>query len=580
MQQNLIQNKDIFPDTHHFIYKEKQYPIKYSFFKLSSKYFSTNSTILKKNKDIQLIDKELEQNINISEQSINDFIKYVHHEPVMLTNDTVIEIDYLAKKYEVSSLLELTTNYITMHHDELSIQLFTFYQNDQIFTTEKYENIISQHFLNYTQDERLLMIPISTLYRIFSKYQEKEPKSTKNNQQIFDFLLKCLDKYGREASVLFSLFDFEGMPNNCLNILLTKYAKTFDFNFINSAIQKTIYAQQSDIIRHQIEIQNKQEEYQNQMKIKMENMREEYMREIALQKKDGEENSKKTENEISKIRSEFEEKLTKQREEYERELALQKKDEEENSKKTENEISKIRSEFEEKLTKQREEYEREINSLKKEIKEQKDKIDKMNNQLNEKINDITNKSQVKSNVLLYFGYDEKSQNCFSGIIHHLTEACGGNVHQKGMVNVTSSSGNNAFEAVNLENTESYFQTSRAAKTPNMWLKYDFKNIKIRPTHYSIRSRHDGDQGYYHPKSWVIEASNTGNDNDWKILDSQNGVSYLDGRRLTHTFKINQTGSNEYYRFIRFRQTDKNTGGNHDIRLSALEYFGYMFTEID
>ena len=537
MQQNLIQNKDIFPDTHHFIYKEKQYPIKYSFFKLSSKYFSTNSTILKKNKDIQLIDKELEQNINISEQSINYFIKYVHHEPVMLTNDTVIEIDYLAKKYEVSSLLELTTNYITMHHDELSIQLFTFYQNDQIFTTEKYENIISQHFLNYTQDERLLMIPISTLYRIFSKYQEKEPKSTENNQQIFDFLLKCLDKYGREASVLFSLFDFEGMPNNCLNILLTKYAKTFDFNFINSAIQKTIYVQQNDIIRHQIEIQNKQEEYQNQVKIKMENMREEYMREITLQKKD----------------------------------------EEENSKKTENEISKIRSEFEGKLTKQKEEYEREINSLKKEIKEQKDKIDQMNNQFNEKVNGIINKSLESLNILSYFGYDEKSENCFSGIIHHLTEVCGGNVHQKGIVNVTSSSGDDAFEAVNLENTESYFATSGASQKPNNWLKYDFKNIKIRPTHYSIRSRPDGDRGYYHPKSWVIEASNTGNDNDWETLDSQSGVSYLDGRSLTHTFKINRTGSKEYYRFIRFRQTDKNSGGNHDIRLSALEYFGYMFT---
>lgn len=74
---------------------------------------------------------------------------------------------------------------------------------------------------------------------------------------------------------------------------------------------------------------------------------------------------------------------------------------------------------------------------------------------------------------------------FRGVIHKLTEEFGGNVSEKGVVNVTTSScfyDGHPINAVNLENVA---QTFCSDNEPNSWLKYDFKNMKIRPTSYSI-----------------------------------------------------------------------------------------------
>lgn len=75
------------------------------------------------------------------------------------------------------------------------------------------------------------------------------------------------------------------------------------------------------------------------------------------------------------------------------------------------------------------------------------------------------------------------------------------------------------------------------------------------------------------KNWVIEGSNTGQ-NDWKILDSQNNVTCLDDKSVIHTFDIKEKLSNdEYYRFLRLRQTGPSSVNYYQLCLSALEYFG-------
>lgn len=64
--------------------------------------------------------------------------------------------------------------------------------------------------------------------------------------------------------------------------------------------------------------------------------------------------------------------------------------------------------------------------------------------------------------------------------------------------------------------------------------------------YSMRSRPDGNKGYYHLKSWVVEGSNTGNIDDWKTLDLRNNNGLLDGRSASHTFEIqSHLGQFEY-----------------------------------
>lgn len=172
-----------------------------------------------------------------------------------------------------------------------------------------------------------------------------------------------------------------------------------------------------------------------------------------------------------------------------------------------------------------------------------------------------------------FEYDGQNQNAFKGIICHLTKECGGNVDDKGVVKVTASSifcnSSIAKYAVDLNDCTHYFETNNIE---NSWLQYDFKNQKVHPTHYTIRTRHDGGKGNNHPKKWDIEGSNDGN--KWITLDSRQDITCLDDKNAIHTFDIQSSQqNNEFYQFLRIRFTGLNTANNNYTALSALEYFG-------
>ncbi|KAK8891019.1 hypothetical protein M9Y10_028222 [Tritrichomonas musculus] len=176
-----------------------------------------------------------------------------------------------------------------------------------------------------------------------------------------------------------------------------------------------------------------------------------------------------------------------------------------------------------------------------------------------------------------FIFDGNPENSFKGIIHYLTQEVGGNVSEKGTVDVTSSSsfgdGYSPKNSVDLEDKRHYFESQNKQ---NSWLKYDFKELKVHPTHYTIRTRHDNGKGGYHLKNWVIEGSNSDDDNDWKILDQRSQVTCLDAANLVHTFNIqNHLESHEWFRYLRIRQIGTNIAGNNFLTLSALEYFGLL-----
>lgn len=175
-----------------------------------------------------------------------------------------------------------------------------------------------------------------------------------------------------------------------------------------------------------------------------------------------------------------------------------------------------------------------------------------------------------------FLFDDKEENRMNGIIRHLTNESGGNVHDKGIVCVTCSSERGescrlSKNAVDLDNKQTRFVSKNRE---NSWLKYDFKEKKVHPTHYSIRSKLCV-KGDWHPQHWVIEGSNSGEE-DWKILDTRNNITVLNDKSVTHTFDIQEKLlENEFYRFLRIRQTGKNAGNNYYLGFSALEYFGYI-----
>ena len=167
-------------------------------------------------------------------------------------------------------------------------------------------------------------------------------------------------------------------------------------------------------------------------------------------------------------------------------------------------------------------------------------------------------------------YIENETGNFEGIIHYLTEKFGGNVVDKGVCKVSSSSVFDKYVPKNVFEFVRYATFSSDNKEGNQWLKIDFLNRKVHPTHYTIKTV-GNKRGGQHLKNWVLEGSNTDRDDDWKILDSRSNENSLNYSYAENTFKIqNDLG---FFRFIRLRQYGANTRNCHSLVLSGLEFFG-------
>ena len=166
-----------------------------------------------------------------------------------------------------------------------------------------------------------------------------------------------------------------------------------------------------------------------------------------------------------------------------------------------------------------------------------------------------------------------------GIIAHLTRACHGNVHKQGVVRVTVSAvtfqggylwGGAPANVADL-GTDSFV---RCQLDPNSWICYDFKQRRVAPTSYTIRT-----DVFRFPKSWVFEVSNDGGDGHWEIVDRHDDNSTLIDPhvpRVTHNFAISACPRGSY-RFVRLRLMGPDYNGER-LALSSLEVFGTL-TEI-
>jgi hypothetical protein len=178
-----------------------------------------------------------------------------------------------------------------------------------------------------------------------------------------------------------------------------------------------------------------------------------------------------------------------------------------------------------------------------------------------------------------------------GIIAHLTRECGGNVHDRQIVDVTCGSfeketcGANphsgalhnedncaAKNVVDLEDDSVFASALRGKEediphTRNNWICYNFKERRIVPTHYTIRTHASG-PGVSHLKSWLVETSADGE--VWREVAREEDNEQLNGERFTGTFAV---AGGEECRFIRLVQIGRNHMGNDALVISAWEIFG-------
>jgi hypothetical protein len=202
---------------------------------------------------------------------------------------------------------------------------------------------------------------------------------------------------------------------------------------------------------------------------------------------------------------------------------------------------------------------------------------------------------LKKGKLRYSDDDETDEmyDIPDGIIAHLTRECGGNVHDRNVVDVTSGSfeketiranwhsgvfdNDPDYAAKNVADLESdsYFGSAyrNSSKdiphTRNNWICYDFKERKIVPTHYAIRT-YNCHPGGDHLKSWLIETSVDGE--NWREVAREEDNKQLNGTYFTATFAV---AGGEECRFIRLVNIGRNHRGNDCLRISGWEIFGNL-----
>lgn len=307
MQKNqLVQIQDEFPCTHFFTYRDKAYPINIELFKFYSQFFSSNQLEAKYEKYIPLLGDESENNIELSEESIQFFINFVHRKQILLTDENVIFLNYLARKYEVSLLINVTNEYISSNHNNHALQLLILYRNEPKFHPEKYEDIISKNLLDYLNDDRLLSLDISTLHRIVDRYIIEKEKSNENseNDELMQFLFKCLNKFGRTASVLFTHINFTNEKVKYLNQLLFDPEIEFDFHFVSCSFFKSFYEKQNEILKIEVQNQKKHDELMKNVENELNKSRTEQEKQLNEQKHNFEEEKIKLRSEFDQMKSE------------------------------------------------------------------------------------------------------------------------------------------------------------------------------------------------------------------------------------------------------------------------------------
>lgn len=272
----------------YFKYRSKQYSINFDLILLNSNYFYKTQEQYKHVEYIPLLNDKEEECMTLKEESIESFIRSLQNQQFELSYLTVHEIQYLSTKYEYPALTMIIDKFIEEHSTDLLIKTLLFKhkikeiktnnneREETSFNTDKEEAIISKNIKRYINDEEMLELPIATLERIIKKYYEiKQPKNEENQEEeeLIEFMFKALDRYGKDASILFNNIDFKRTRQEVVQRLLTKYSDRFDFNMINSTLFKTITDITSEMTRQKEEYEKVFNEMKNEFTKRIEELR-------------------------------------------------------------------------------------------------------------------------------------------------------------------------------------------------------------------------------------------------------------------------------------------------------------------
>ena len=171
----------------------------------------------------------------------------------------------------------------------------------------------------------------------------------------------------------------------------------------------------------------------------------------------------------------------------------------------------------------------------------------------------------------------------NGVIAYLTKRHGGNVHERGVVNVTASSctvrpTDPKYKLDKVENLVDFTDLEGAFYSddcPNSYFEYDFKDQRLSVTGYTVRPapRHP----HASPLSWKL-IGKTSKDDPGRILDVHRNDKSLVSSTGHQPVHIKLPSPCTPFQIIRFQQTDRNQIGNHQLVVGKFELFGVLTTE--
>jgi hypothetical protein len=147
-----------------------------------------------------------------------------------------------------------------------------------------------------------------------------------------------------------------------------------------------------------------------------------------------------------------------------------------------------------------------------------------------------------------------------GIISYLEKKHGGNIHNKGIVTITSNSASDSDSPPHRQlGTATWLGLWQSDEVPDRCVCWDFRALRILPTHYTI-------WGSW-LKSWVVEGSLDGR--LWTPRDQQADSNDFEGCAKA-TFAVSNSAE---CRFIRLTQSGENVYGCFCLHLGFVEFFG-------
>jgi hypothetical protein len=154
-----------------------------------------------------------------------------------------------------------------------------------------------------------------------------------------------------------------------------------------------------------------------------------------------------------------------------------------------------------------------------------------------------------------------------GICQYLSSVCGGNAAELGRIQITGKSCDPGRDRllpflINYEWTHCWISHN----APRAWVQFDFLNLQIYVTHYSIKTYRSG-KGFSHLKSWLLQGLQHG---QWVDLDLREDTKDLNGRSKTGMFQL---ANPSLVTMLKLIQTGPNHSGDDFMILTNVEFYG-------